>query len=82
MADNVRSIRGGDVPAPGQADSQVVKALEDALAAARRGEALSVAVVYVAPGEKVYTRYAGAQSRMALIGGIALMQCDLMAEWD
>lgn len=82
MAAEVRSIRGADVPAPGEPDPQAVAALQDALAAALRGEVLSVAIAYVTPGEKVYTRFAGNHSRMALVGGIAMMQRDLMQEWD
>lgn len=82
MAAEIRSIRGADVPAPGQPDPQVVAALQDALAAALRGEVMSVAIACVMPGEKVMTRYAGAQSRMALVGGIAMMQRDLMEEWN
>lgn len=77
----IRSIRGADVPLPGEPDPQVIEALQGALAAALRGEVVAIAIAYVMPAERVCTRHAGASSRMALIGGIELMKRDLMREW-
>lgn len=71
----------GDYGVPGP-NAECIELLEDALTLARSGECVAVALVMLNPSGFTKTRAVkGSRGYGELVGGIAIMQSDVIALW-
>lgn len=72
----VVAIRGGEIDEGSGAVKDVVEFLRERLAAAERGEIVSLAMVTIDPADKICTKSSGG-NRHLLIAGTVYLQLDM-----